>query len=121
VCGNLQYFVGAVLGKTGYVRDRPQEFARRSGTRGELVSELRKTAAIVDATLSRLSESAFIREFPEEKRSMTFQTHTFLMHVAVHLSFHLGQAGYLRRFLTGDATSSGPLSLDELYAAFNES
>src|SRR5678815_2545300 len=42
VCGNLQYFVGAVLGETGYVRDRPLEFSRRSGTRAELVRELRK-------------------------------------------------------------------------------
>lgn len=121
VCGNLQYFVGAVLGKTGYVRDRPLEFARRSGTRAELVGELGKTAGIVDAALSRLSESSFAGEFPEEKRSMTFQTHTFLIHISAHLAFHLGQAGYLRRFLTGDATSSAPLSLDELYAAFKES
>jgi hypothetical protein len=121
VCGNLQYFIGAVLGKTGYVRDRPLEFARRSGTRAELSRELEKTAQIVDATLSRLSEGLFAGEFPEEKRSMAFPTHTFLTHISAHLAFHLGQAGYLRRFLTGDATSSGPLSLDELYAAFNES
>ena len=121
VCGNLQYFVGAVLGETGYVRDRPLEFSRRSGTRAELVRELRKTAAVVDDTLSRLSESSFAGVFPEEKRAMTFPTHTFLVHLSAHLAFHLGQAGYVRRFLTGDPTSTGPLSLDELYAAFNES
>ncbi len=120
VCGNLQYFVGTVLGKTGYVRDRPLEFSRRSGTRAELVGELRQTAEIVDATLARLSESAFTGAFPEEKRSMTFSTHTFLIHLSAHLAFHLGQAGYLRRILTGDSTTSAPLSLDELYAAFNE-
>jgi len=117
VCGNLQYFVGAVLGGTGYVRDRALEFSRNSGTRAELVAELRRTAGIADATLARLSETAFTGEFPEEKRSMTFKTHTFLIQLGVHLSFHLGQAGYLRRFLTQDATSSGPISLDELHAA----
>jgi hypothetical protein len=36
------------------------------------------------------------------------------MHLAVHLAFHLGQAGYLRRALTGDARSSGPVSLRAL-------
>jgi hypothetical protein len=118
VCGNLQYYVGAVLGGTGYVRNRELEFSRRSGTRAELVGELAKTAGIVEATLSRLDESLFAGEFPEAKRAMTFRTHTFLVHVGVHLSFHLGQAGYLRRFLTGDATSSRPLSLEELHAAF---
>src|SRR5438067_3683862 len=29
LAGNLQYFVGAVLGGTGYVRDRDAEFKRR--------------------------------------------------------------------------------------------
>jgi hypothetical protein len=36
------------------------------------------------------------------------------MHLAVHLGFHLGQAGYLRRVVTGDARSSGPVALSEL-------
>jgi len=38
----------------------------------------------------------------------------FLVHLAVHLGFHLGQAGYLRRIVTGDGRSSGPVSLKEL-------
>jgi len=38
----------------------------------------------------------------------------FLIHLAVHLSLHLGQAGYLRRIVTGDARSSGPVSLQAL-------
>jgi hypothetical protein len=117
VCGNLQYYVGAVLGGTGYVRNRELEFSRRSGTRAELAGELNKTAGIVEATLSRLDEALFAGEFPEEKRAMSFRTHTFLVHLGAHLSFHLGQAGYLRRVLTGDATSSRPMSLEELHAA----
>jgi len=32
----------------------------------------------------------------------------------VHLAFHLGQAGYLRRSLTGDARTSGAVSLKAL-------
>lgn len=121
VCGNLQYFVGALLGESGYVRNRDLEFSRRSGTRAELVAELQKTAGVVDATLSRLTESAFVADLPEAKRSMVFKAHTFLIHLCAHLAFHLGQAGYLRRVLTGDSTSSGPMSIDELYAAVNES
>jgi hypothetical protein len=37
VAGNLQHYVGAVLGGTGYERRREAEFSRRSGTRGDLV------------------------------------------------------------------------------------
>src|SRR5215470_10269015 len=36
VAGNLQYFVGTVLGGTGYVRDREREFSRRSGPRADV-------------------------------------------------------------------------------------
>ena len=36
------------------------------------------------------------------------------MHLAVHLGFHLGQAGYLRRVVTGDGRSSGALPLAAL-------
>ena len=36
VCGNLQHFVGATLGGTGYVRDREREFSARGIGRAEL-------------------------------------------------------------------------------------
>ena len=42
---------------------------------------------------------------------MKFRTGTFLVHLCAHAGFHLGQAGYLRRILTRDATSSGPIPL----------
>jgi hypothetical protein len=121
VCGNLQYFVGTLLGETGYVRDRDLEFSRRSGTRAELVAGLRATADIVDGTLSRLSDRAFLADLPEAKRSMVFKAHTFLIHLCAHTAFHLGQTGYLRRALTGEPVSSRPMSIAELYAAVTES
>ena len=37
------------------------------------------------------------------------------MHLVAHTAFHLGQMGYLRRALIGDAAvSTGPLPLDVL-------
>src|SRR3989442_12385174 len=38
--GNIQFFVGAVLAGTGYVRDRGAEFARRDGPPAELLPEI---------------------------------------------------------------------------------
>ena len=40
LAGNLQYYIGAVLGGSGYVRDRPAEFARRDVARSELLREI---------------------------------------------------------------------------------
>ena len=110
VAGGLQYFVGAVLGGTGYVRDRDQEFSRRSGTRSELIAEIKKSAAIVRDVLPRV-ESRLAGEFPEPLMGATLPADLFLLHLCVHAGFHLGQAGYVRRVVTGDATSSGPLPL----------
>ena len=42
VCGNLQHFIGARLGDTGYVRDRDAEFARRGVSRSEILAEIRR-------------------------------------------------------------------------------
>ena len=58
VCGNLNHFVGAVLGGTGYVRDRPAEFATRSGRREDVARQLRETAGVVSRVLPRVPESA---------------------------------------------------------------
>ena len=47
VAGNLQHFIGADLGRTGYKRDREAEFLRRHVPRSELIAELNSAAAAV--------------------------------------------------------------------------
>jgi hypothetical protein len=114
VAGGLQYLVGAVLGRTGYVRDRDAEFGRRSGTKEEVIAELRKAAAVVRHVLPALTAEQLSGPFPEPIMGLTIPTELFLLHLCVHAGFHLGQAGYVRRIDTGDATSSGPLPLQPL-------
>jgi hypothetical protein len=117
VSGNLKYFVGGVLGGTGYVRDREAEFGRRVGTRSEIVAELDATIRVVQDVLPGVSHLRFDAPFPEPVMGLNFRTSTFLLHLSGHAAFHLGQAGYLRRALTGDATSSGPIPLQPLALA----
>jgi len=114
VAGNLQYYVGTVLGGTGYRRNRDAEFARRSGTREEVVSDLHQAAKTVRDVLPEMKDDKLADEFPELVMGMKFRTSTFLVHLCAHAGFHLGQAGYLRRALTGDTASSGPLPLRPL-------
>jgi hypothetical protein len=53
--------------------------------------------------------------YPEPvARGRQIRTDLFLLHLCTHASFHLGQAGYLRRVLTGQNESSGALSLQAL-------
>jgi hypothetical protein len=114
VAGGLQYLVGSVLGGTGYVRDREREFGRRSGSRGEVTAQLDRALTVVCDVLPRLSEDVLEGDFPEPVLGVTFGTRVFLLHLCAHAAFHLGQAGYLRRAMTGDSTSSGPLPLQAL-------
>jgi hypothetical protein len=114
LAGNLQYFIGTVLGHTGYVRNRELEFGRTSGSRAEIYAELDAAIAVVRKVLPGISDAALGQDFPEVVMGSKFRTGTFLVHLCSHAGFHLGQAGYLRRALTGDATSSGPLPLGPL-------
>ena len=100
--GNLQHFVGAVLGKTGYVRQRELEFSRRDVPRAELLAEIAESKRIVTATLGGERAIEFQSDYPELVGGVfRIVTGDFLIHLAVHLGFHVGQIGYLRRILTG--------------------
>ena len=114
VAGNLQHFVGALLGGTGYVRDRDSEFATRTGTRAGIQQELRAAAQAVESTLSRIDITTLQRPMPGAPNGLTIRTDLFLLHLVSHTAFHLGQAGYVRRIVCGDATSAGPLPMSML-------
>lgn len=115
VAGNLQHFVGAVLGGSGYVRNRELEFSRSSGTRTEIKAELTAAIAAVERTLSCLPADVPAGVYPASPvPGKEIATALFLQHLCSHASFHLGQAGYVRRVVTSDARSAGPVSLVEL-------
>lgn len=114
VCGNLQHFVGRNLGGTDYVRHRELEFTRRAGSRAELVRELRKTADVVEQVLPTLPDDSLGRPYVEAVAGITLETGLFLLHLGAHLAFHLGQAGYLRRILTGDTQTARTMAVSDL-------
>ena len=97
--GNLQHFIGAVLGQTGYVRQREAEFSSRNVPRQVLLPELEKTIDIVKSTLNKLPEALLDGEFPVEKHGQKVSTTYMLLHLLTHLNYHLGQINYHRRLL----------------------
>lgn len=115
VAGNLQHFIGARLGATGYVRDREREFQQRSGTRADVVRELIAAREAVVSTLTQLDETRIDLPMPGAPNNLTIPTGRFLLHLVAHTAFHLGQAGYLRRILAGEnAASTNPMPLGVL-------
>jgi len=114
VAGNLQHYVGGVLGGSGYVRNREAEFGRRSGARSDIVAEITAAITAVRAVLPSRAESGPAEMFPEPIMGKTLPMNRFLLHLCAHAAFHLGQAGYVRRIVTGNSKTSGPIPLEPL-------
>lgn len=117
LAGNLLHFFGAVLGKSGYRRDRDAEFASRDVSRAELIRQVEAASAVVQGTLQQLDPADLERTYPEPVAKVRVKTGDFLTHLASHLAYHLGQVNYHRRILTGGAPLSGALSPTRLASA----
>lgn len=99
ILGNLNHFIGATLGHTGYVRHRDDEFALKNIPRQDLLTNLDNTALIVSDTLSKLSDDDLEKEYPLEFLGERHSTRFMLAQLAGHLNYHLGQVNYHRRLL----------------------
>ena len=100
--GNLKHFIGAVLGGSGYVRNREAEFADKNIPRHEIIKSIDETSAIINSILNKISDTDLEKEYPLEvlKYKGRMTTEFFLIHLYGHLNYHLGQINYHRRLLT---------------------
>ena len=95
--GNLKHFIGTVLGKSGYVRDRDSEFSLKNIPRNELLKSTDGTINIVTKTIESLPDEMLTKDYPVEFINKTVTIEYLLIHLAVHLNYHLGQINYHRR------------------------
>lgn len=100
--GNLNDFVGAELGNTGYVRDRPLEFSAIDVPRSELLAKVDETIVVVENALDGLTPAQLEADYPREVLGRIMTTEFLLVHLAAHLMYHLGQVNYHRRLLDAD-------------------
>lgn len=97
--GNINSFIGAEIGKTGYVRDRPLEFSTKNVPKAALISTIEKTNWVVNNALDSLTEADLEKIYPQIVFEKEMTTGYFLVHLATHLAYHLGQINYHRRLL----------------------
>lgn len=102
VVGNLNLYIGNILGTTGYIRNRALEFSSKDIPRMELIKQIEDTVETINHSLDKVDEKLLKAEFPilvfDEKTSTEF----LLVHLATHLTYHLGQINYHRRMLDYD-------------------
>ncbi|MGE6219901.1 DUF1572 family protein [Nubsella zeaxanthinifaciens] len=97
--GNLNTYIGAEFGRTGYIRNRPEEFAKKNVPRSELTNAITQTIFMIENTLPTLTETQIKGEYPIKVLEDHVTTEFFLVHLVMHLSYHLGQVNYHRRML----------------------
>lgn len=97
--GNLNHFIGAALGNTGYVRQRDKEFSDRNIPTSKLMKEVDELAYRVKSIVSGLTDEQLFGEYPLKDGKSGKITVQRLVYVLAHLNYHLGQINYHRRLL----------------------
>jgi hypothetical protein len=103
VTGNLNYYIGAQIAGTGYVRDREREFTEQERPRkAEVLRRLNEALDLVVATLAQQTDYDWVVRY-EAVAAPAFIQDRFSMFLrcATHCHHHLAQMIYLEKQLKG--------------------
>jgi uncharacterized damage-inducible protein DinB len=104
--GNLSYYIGAEIGRTGYVRNRPLEFSDTSRHPKEfLLRNFDAAIATVAAVLQKQSEQDWPAAYTAKGMEDSGDRFTAFLRCAGHISHHTGQMIYLARELQRQAAT----------------
>jgi len=99
--GNIRHFIGAQIGGTSYVRDRPAEFSNKNIPREEIDFRIDDAIEEISAALDQVTEDEMSATYPLAFGDVSLDTGQFLVHLTAHFAYHLGQLDYHRRLVTG--------------------
>jgi uncharacterized damage-inducible protein DinB len=97
--GNLKTYIGVALGGSDYIRNRELEFSLSGLPKSELIAQVEGTIKVVNSTLRNLPDEKLALPFPMKVFEAETTTGYMLVHLAAHLTYHLGQINYHRRLL----------------------
>jgi uncharacterized damage-inducible protein DinB len=97
--GNLNTYIGATLGNTGYIRNRELEFSLKNIPTPTLLGDIDKLIMIIKETLHKIKDDELYENYPSEVLGYPMTKLYFLMHLQAHLNYHLGQINYHRRII----------------------
>lgn len=97
--GNLNTYIAADLGGSGYIRQRDAEFNQKDVPQAVLLAQINATQIAVSEALDQLNPAMLEQPFPKVVFKTPMTTAFFLIHLTTHLTYHLGQINYHRRLL----------------------
>jgi hypothetical protein len=98
ITGNLNYYIGAQVAGTGYVRDRNREFTDAAPpTKAEALRRLDEAVEMVVATLRRQTADDWAAPYQATGLESIRDRFGIFLTCATHFHHHLGQVIYLAK------------------------
>lgn len=97
ITGNLNYYIGAQLAATDYVRDRQREFSESTPpTKTETIAQLAEAIATVIAVLEEQQESDWSTPYRADGVDDVHDRFNIFLRCAVHFHHHIGHMSYTK-------------------------
>ena len=98
--GNLNYYIGARVAETGYVRDRDREFTdKQPPPKEQALAAFDGTIAMVVATIQKQNAEDWGKAYTAELEPEAANRFQIFLRCAGHAYHHVGQILYLSREL----------------------
>jgi hypothetical protein len=98
--GNLNYYIGARVAETGYVRDRDREFTDQQPPPKEVaLRTFDRTIAMVTAAIRKQHAEDWGKSYTAEREPEAADRFQIFVRCAGHAYHHVGQIIYLSREL----------------------
>ncbi len=109
--GNLNYYIGARIAETGYVRDRDREFNETEHQpKEQVLGAFDRTIAMVVRTIRKQSAEDWLAAYSAEREPEAKERFSAVLRCAGHAYHHVGQIIYLAKELTKSAAQGAPAS-----------
>src|SRR5215475_14354432 len=94
--GNLNYYIGARVAETGYVRDRDREFTEpKPIPKEELFAAFDRAIAMVVETIRKQEPEDWLKQYSAEREPEAKERFNIFLRSAGHAYHHVGQIIYL--------------------------
>jgi hypothetical protein len=104
--GNLNYYIGAEIAGTGYVRDRDREFTEAARpAKAEVMKRFNDSVAMVARAARAQSEEDWGKSYTAMREEDAANRFNIFLRCATHLHLHVGQMIYLQYALLRERTS----------------
>ena len=98
--GNLNYYIGARIAETGYVRDRDREFSESEAKpKAEVLAAFDRAIAMVIESIERQSGEDWLERYSAVREPESQERFAIFLRCAGHAYHHVGQLVYLSREL----------------------